>query len=341
MKIERLILLTIKKYMMKPIYLIFLLFSVIICITSGSVKLGDNSGKIRAAFCFDNDSQIEQDIVNSLINYDGYITFYEVNNTDELRKAVLLGNADTGYEFCENFTNTVVYSSKKETINVYTCENSVFTPIINETLFSLIFPEISNITLEDYIFSQEILESNDENTALIEAKYTEYYYGDKVFGFNYENTPGKAGINETAVTIAPLQGFISLLILISGFAGLLSLNTNSNPLYELKRYQLVNIYVPQLILSIILLICIFLTGSCKDILPQILSLLIYPVICTIYIFCLKLIIKKGTTIATIIPFLILSCIAFTPVLTDLSPVIPILGKIRYLFPTTYYLLFHV
>lgn len=284
-----------------------------------------------------------KDLSNALSDYDGLFVFKEAKDIDELNQAVNKGIAECGYVIDAKLYKKMMGKNSRYTIKVITSDNTTLMPVINETLYAILFPTADQNKLVDYIendsaiaeFSGETYDTED-----ITMLYNMYYTNGSTFSFTYDDAPEDYSFTRDAILLSPLRGLLALIILIAGFTGGLAYYKEAeNPVFAMKRVRLALIIVPVFLLSISAIASLLIGGIYTKTPRELGALLIYDAIVILMCFILNIIIKKGSLYAGILPILILGCLVFTPIIIDLEGLVPILDKLSYLWPTKFYLWF--
>ncbi len=354
MRVFRLIYLTIKQTIKKPSILGLLLFMPILALAikhlmpSGQEELhitalyviADEDGNALAKRSLDESMKV---LANNLDNYEGLFVFQRADSTDELNAAIQKGMAECGYIIDEKLYEKMAGKSSRYTIKVVVNDSTTLMPVINETLYAIIFPEAAKNKLIDYIENDSAianLSGDTYNTEDINDLYDMYFTNGSTFHFSYDDAPEDYTFTRDAILLSPLRGLLALIILIAGFTGGLAYYKESeNPVFAMLRVRFTLITVPVLLLSISAIISLIIGGIYTETPREILALIIYDAFVIILIFVLTLIIKKGSLYAGILPVIILGCLVFTPILLDLEGLVPILDKLSFIWPTKVYLSF--
>lgn len=282
-------------------------------------------------------------LAKSLESYDGLFVFHEADSVEELNSTLQKGNAECGYIIDEKLYEKMAGKNSRDSIKVIVNDSTTLMPVINETLYAIIFPEAAKNKLIDYIENDSAiadLSGETYETSDIEELYDMYFTNGSTFHFSYDDAPIDYTFTRDSILLSPLRGLLALIILIAGFTGGLAYYKESeNPVFAMLRVRFTLITVPVLLLSISALASLIIGGVFTEIPREFLALLVYDAIVILLQFILTIIIKKGSLYAGILPVVILGCLVFTPIFIDLEGIIPILDKLSFIWPTKYYLMF--
>lgn len=341
MRISRILFFTIKQMLKRPAIWFLLLIMPAICFGIHSFSFGNENNTITALFYLDKDNN--QMIYDVLTDYDGLVTFKYIDSPDELRQKIKLGKAECGYIFDENAMENFYEGKFSEMIELIQTENSSLSLVINEVLYSQIFPLISKHALKKYLSGDSAASpyyNKEFNDKKIDKLYDKYYSNGSTFHFEYDGAPDDYKINVSEVIISPMRGLLALFIFIASFAGALQFYRNaSNPVFSINKIRVANILVPAGMTAISSYISLLISGIASEhIFTEAMILIAYTMLVTIFTFVFTKIIKKEAVLGWLLPFLILGSIIFTPIIIDISTFIPVVKYISFLFPTKYYLL---
>lgn len=344
MNLARLILLTIKQTIKKPAIIVLLLIMPILAVLIKHIMpTASEDLHITALYYLDADNDKAQELYDALEDYDGLFVFEPASSERELISAVDRGQAECGYIIDSDIYEKMAKHKYRDSIEVVVSDSTTLMPVINETLYAIIFPTATKTDVTSYLENDSAVASyyNDIfTTNTIDELYDMYFTNGSTFQFEYSDEPDDYTFTKESILLSPLRGILALLILIAGFSGGLAYYREAeNPVFALKRVRFTFIMVPIILLSISTVISLIIGGIFENLLTELSALLLYDFLCIIICFILSLIIKKGSLYAGILPVIILGCLVFTPIIIDLEGLIPILDKLSYIWPTKYYLMF--
>lgn len=342
MNIFRLLLLTTKQVIKKPAVIVLLLL-IPICVLFLNNTSKSEKASITALYYLDADSEDTEALYDALENYDGLFQFEPVDSENKLRRMVNSGEYECGYIIDSEIYEKLADKEYSDLIELVYHSRSTMTAIINETVFSICFPTAAQNAIVEYLTKKGVSkETIDEYYSKQDIKdiYYTYFTNGSTFHFEYEGAPEEFSITKNTIMLTPLRGILALIIMIAGFSGALSLyRDNNNPVYSYKRIRFAFIAVPVLLSGLTAYISIVISKLSEDYIKELLYLMLYMIVVIIYCYILSEIIKNGALFAGLLPFIILGSMAFTPVILDFAQYLPVLSKLRFIWPTWYYLLF--
>lgn len=340
----RLIILTIKQTLKKPAIIGLLLVMPILAIVIKHVMpSGSDELRITALFYIDDDNDMAEQLYDRLESYDGLFVFEPADSPDDLIGSIEKGQAECGYIIDSDIYEKMAKKKSRGTIQVVVNDSTTLMPVINETVYAIIFPDASRQEVNSYIKKESAISESygdvfDEDD--INELYEMYFTNGSTFRFTYDDAPDDYTFTKDSILLSPLRGILALLILIASFTGGLAFYKEAeNPVFALKRVRFTLIVVPTLLLNVSAILSLIIGGVFTSVGTELLALLVYDVVCIALCFLLTLIIKKGSLYAGILPVVILGCLVFTPIIIDLEGIVPILDKISFIWPTKLYLMF--
>ena len=302
----------------------------------------------------------ESDIIRDAIDeYEGYFTFEEFEDVDELENQVATTKISCGYVIPSDIYTKILDGDDDGIITTFVNADTTLEFLTNEIFFSLLFNEITsrelaaNIMSEagsadalydagidedyirdtfleyasqfalkgDFIFSSEILDKEDLDR-LAEIKGSE---------------GGSRIIAEFSPVSSSLNGLIAMIINIAAVFGVLDYyRERRNYLTNYIRFSAFSIIIPTFLLGIAGVICIILSGNSEGVLYEIAAMTCYCSFLCIINFLLCHIIRKPVIFYTLLPFYLMACFIFTPVIFNITDLIPALKPVTYLFLPNYY-----
>ena len=367
MKFKKIIFYTFKQFILSPVIWIILFVIPVTTFLLNSYKIGSDNASITAAYYINteldsnskyytdkykenrfysiDEIQKETQIINNALKaYKGLYKFIPVSSEEEVYKLINKHEANCGYIFDKDFLAKFLINNSKETITVINNGNISLSSLINETIYSIIFSEISKMKTTDYLLNndntKELFIENKITQNDINDIYNEIKNDENNFHFVYEGAPQNYIPETSEILFTPFRGILSLIILISGFSGSIYFyKYKNNTLYKNIKIRISYIIIPIILSSFVSFISIIISDKSTGVINEISSLLIYDIIVFIFILLLTVFIKNITAIYALIPFIIIFSFVFTPIIFDITAFIPILKPITYIFPTKYYLMF--
>lgn len=347
----RLFLITLKQNIKHPvIWIIVFVMPILSLLLSTSDEITDTHG-IRVLYYIDDNTAEEADDIifpleDSFKGYTGLYYFDKADSIEAINDMVLKGEAECGYIIPANIATLIFEKDGRDSIQVITSPSSTMAPVINETIYSFIYPDVAALALDKYLYKKSAIQSM-YGTYFDKSDILELYEYNKTngstFTFNYIGKPDDYTVTVSKVMKSPLRGLLSLLVVISGFVGALGFYKESqNPIYSSMRLRLIYIFIPCFITGITNFICMSIINkndADASVIRELISICIFIVITTIYIFILSLMVKSELLFTSLIPVFILTALVFTPVIINISAYIPVVTPVRYIFPNYYYLSF--
>lgn len=342
MKLRRILFFTLKQYLKSPVIWAILLCMPLLTILIQTNNNTESANTITAVFYMPTETDDMKLLYNNLKNYNGLFRFLPVENMEEVYDAVLTQEAECGYIFSSDFLEQVTQGDREHQIQVIVSPATTMAPIINETLYSVLFPEISNKTLFQYlsqrseiaVFYEEGL-FREEDVSQI---YRNYLKNGSTFHFEYEGAPNEYKLTTQQVLLSPVRGLLSILVLLSAFAGSLAFYKEAkNPIFSNAKVRISYLLIPTLLTGTSGFICIFLSNLAQDIGKELLAMVFYILLCNIFVYFVTIVIKNPVIFASMIPVFLIGCFLFTPVFFDIGLLLPKTRPISYLFLPYYYL----
>ena len=343
MRTGRLFLLTIKQAIKKPIILILMLISVILSFAFKKISDSKTEMAITAGFYLENEEGTYKDLKVDLLSFDGLIDFVYYDDMNKMIDDVKSYKLECGYVIDGDMFSKMMDNKITALIHVIKSNKTTMDSVINEALYSNVFPHISYLGVSDYLMNDSGISEQykeglfDEST--INKLFKTYQESGSGYQFSYEGEPQDYKITKEEIFLSPVRGILCLIVLISSFAGAYTFyKENENPVFTMKRVRIVYITVPVIFTSIVSLISLFLSHTSTNLIKEIFVMLLYSLICIIYTLIISSIIKKEVAFASLLPIIVIASIICTPILFDLSEFVPLIRYLKYLWPTNYYLM---
>ncbi len=280
-------------------------------------------------------------LAHKLSMYDGLYTFRLCTSEQEVYDAVAANRAECGYIFSETLYEELLSGNLKGLITTVASPSTTMLPVINETVYSLVFEDLALLSLEQYLAEDSAVSAEYDilyDNAQIEELYQKYLLGDSTFHFEYDGSPKDYRLTTTTVLLSPIRGLLSVLILLSALTGAISYyRLAENPVFDTWKIRAACIIIPVLCTIPVMLLCIHFADLGAGLGKEICLLILYAAVCVIATFLLTLLIKKRVIFTSLLPLYILACLVFTPVFIDISVFLPALRPLSYLFLPYYYL----
>lgn len=118
---------------------------------------------------------------------EGIVSFVYYDSEEDVRKAVLKGEAECGYILPENLQEQMIARKANQLITVYQDEDAVAVPVVNEILFGRIFRQVSLEWYRGYIMNQDIFHGlgvgQGELSAAVDKAFSQQIEGNTTFHF--------------------------------------------------------------------------------------------------------------------------------------------------------------
>lgn len=280
-------------------------------------------------------------LADKLNTYDGLYTFRLCETEQEVVNAVAAGRAECGYIFPRDLYENLLDGNLRELITTVASPSTTMLPVINETVYSLVFEDLALLSLEQYLANDSAVSEEYGvlyDNAVIEELFQKYMLGDSAFHFEYEGNPKDYRLTASSVLLSPIRGLLSVLMLLSALTGALSYyRLAENQVFDTWKVRIGCTSIPVLCTVPVMLLCIRFAGLSAGFGKEFFFLLLYAAGCIVITLFLTLFIKKRVIFTSILPLLILACLVFTPVFIDISVFLPALKPLSYLFLPYYYL----
>ena len=330
---------------------ILLMFGMVLLCFVLKEHISDESGyQIRIGVYYDEQNKIADRIFHAVCNKYRTTTFEKCDDLEEMKEKIIQGTYDSGFKFSDHFDERFQRESFEGIITSYVSPSSTTYLMAKEYLFSEVFYEHAFSLMIRYIRSDDVFKHLDLSTIETELRpiYEDYYFSDKTFAFEYitpENTHLKTDRFFTSLTMTSVKGIIALFILFAAIIGTLNIyKDDSNKVFYAFHYpfkalsKMTEIYTTTLIASLFGMIAIQLCGISDGWQIELVRLLFYTLICTLYFFVFFRIAKNQYVFAAIIPLLVLGSIIFCPIFLDMTEILPFpfFQKLGWLFAPKYY-----
>lgn len=360
MKFPRLFYMLFKQYIQKPECLLLLLSLPVLTILFSHVAKTEEQ-PIQAV-CYipsvtredlddiaaDSDTTLQastalESLAHKLSTYDGLYTFRLCASEQEVYDAVAANRAECGYIFSETLYEELLSGNLKGLVTTVASPSTTMLPVINETVYSLVFEDLALLSLERYLEEDSVVSAEYDilyDNAEIEELYQKYMLGDSTFHFEYDGSPKDYRLTTTTVLLSPIRGLLSVLLLLSALTGAISYyRLAENPIFDTWKVRIGCISIPVLCTIPVMLLCIYFAGLGAGIGKEICFLVLYATVCVLTTIFLTILIKKRVIFTSLLPLYILACLVFTPVFIDISVFLPAMKPLSYLFLPYYYLKF--
>lgn len=336
MKYIRLFLTLIKRLIKRPSFLVLLL---IIPISSILITNLEQTPKSKTSVGIILDENTKEEIFEKLNNKSEIVNFVEYKEEEKLLEDVAKNYIDSGFILTNNILENVISGKYEETIISYVSTSSVLANISKEHIASTIFETYSNEKYEKYINKYF---DNKEAKNYAKETYIKYLSNSSTFDIEFIGTANETFSEEATSNIINIKNFLALLVFISGLNALIFDKEDK----EAKRFitfcedwkiTIFNLLSQLLLIGLFIYISLFFTNSITNPLLELIKLVSYIILTTLYCFVLGKILKTKESVAITIPIISLICLITCPIFIDLSKYLPIIDIINKCFPITYYI----
>lgn len=281
-------------------------------------------------------------LAEKLYRYDGLYFFDICTSEQEVFDAVAGNRAECGYLFPTNLYAELLKGNLRELVTTVASPSTTMLPVINETVYSLIFEGLAIDALNQYLSEDSSIAAEydtlyDKND--VEELYQKYLLDDSAFHFEYSGNPEEYRFIKASVLLSPIRGILSVLVLLSAFTGAISFyHLAETSVFNTWKMRISSVTVPVLYTMPVMLICIYFAGLGTGLVKEFLCILFYGAACILFTLLLTIIIKKRVIFVSLLPLFILACLIFTPVFIDISVFLPAMKPLSYLFLPYYYLI---
>ena len=307
----------------------------------GQVKIPDINNTV-IGLC-NEDGAFVQEVIESLQTGESVFQFQVYSDSEEMQQAVIRGELEGGFIFEKGLEKDLQKGKRKKLITVITTPLTTKGAVAKETVFAAFFERYS----QDILLEQEETVFGREDAEVSEAllkKNQEYLKSDEIFRLDFEEVAGKGTEAATGADTFPVRGMAALLI----FVMILlehgkkfeqkdcvfekALTQREKMAFELLRY-VSTATIPALASAGLIMI----TGNGVFFLKEILGMVIFILVCAIWVFLIGKLFRNGTTYASWIMTLVIGNLLLCPVFLNISQYVPALGYIGCIFPVGMYL----
>lgn len=159
-----------------------------------------------------------------LESYEGLVNFAVMESDEQVRQAVLRGEAECGYILPAGLTENIMSYRANRSVTVYQDADTVTVPIVNEVIFEQIFDHVSLRWFEDYLtqnsFFQEKDVSHDRIAALMEDSLDRQLTSGVTFAFEIEHIGNGAVVSkEQQQASYPVAVVMIIAVILCGLQG--------------------------------------------------------------------------------------------------------------------------
>lgn len=326
-----------------------ILFMILIVIIMSNIEIP--SSETVKILLYNEDGVMGDELIEKLINADTVYEFEEENNLQQMEERILAADAECGFLIHEGFEEQIISNKHRHLVSMISSTMTTKGEVAREVFYAQFFQLYSKKVLEDFVETHFTDTSEIENKRLLEEaleKNNEYLAGDRLFEIHYETISPKFSDNnqlELSKTF-PIRGtialFMFLLILINNARSLMSKTDNfvktlirseKNIYLILKNISSVSLQ------SFPALALIMIYAEPKNIIYEVIMLILYLLASSLWIMLFGSLFKKVTTYYAWMLTILLSNIIVCPVFFNLSEYVKAIAVIQYMFPLATYLHF--
>lgn len=324
-------------------------FMIVIIIIMTSIKMpSSESVKI---LLYNEAGAMGDELVYKLINSDTVYEFEEENKLHKMEERILAIDAECGFIIHEGFEDQIQSNRHRHLVTMVNSTMTTKGEVAKEIFYAQFFRLYSDIVLGDFVETYFTDTTDVEKEKILEQlleKNNEYLSGERLFEIHYETISPKFS-EDTQIDFSktfPIRGtialFLFLLMLINNGRSLMGKKDNfvktliaseKNIYLILKNISSVSLQ------SFPALILIMMYAEPKNIMYEIVMLIFYLLISSLWIMVFGSLFKKDTTYSGWMLTILLSNIIVCPVFFNLSKYVKAIGLVQYIFPLGTYLNF--
>lgn len=355
-------LLSCKRYMKKPSFLLILLLLPLgILAVEGGQKKDDQEIRIAVSVQNKEENALGRRLMESLVNRRrgdeaGMFRFYECKDEAEVKAEVASRRAECGYVVYEGLGEKLDAGQYRRSIGVYSAPSTVVASLSTETVFAALMEMYDRDLLMDYVAGESLFdvlgdpESQPRQQAAAQAGrlYDKWLDSGSTFQFEYtlEGQQNKTAGDNTASSesVLPVRGLVAVYIYITALYGAVVVCGDEDrglflPLsYGLRTpCRLAAMAAPVVMASLSGLLALWASGSFQNPVKELSLMAGYCAAVTAAAWLLKLICRSPQVLCCIIPFFIIGSLLFCPVFIDAGRYLEVFDQAGRLFPPWYYL----
>ncbi len=280
---------------------------------------------------------------------DSAFAFREYDSLTDLQGHVAAGELECAYLIPSDLFSSLLEGKRREKIRVLSSPSSSLIPVVNESLYSRIFEQLTPMLLTTYLSAQtdgpaDALAQTGEKA--LNDQFEVYLTNGSTFAFEYENAQMSSGFAQRKLLLSPLRGLFAVLILLAGFSGALRYyRAAEHPVYARFSVRFVMILAPMLLCCIPVLVSYLSYPDLSPahekpvmLFPELLRLLLYMLLCLAFLLLLTQLLRSAALMYAFLPLYVLCCLVFSPIFIDAGSFIPLLKTLSGFFLPSWYLL---
>ena len=344
------ILLMTKRLMKKPSFIIILVLLPVILVMYRFI-ITEDDGTIRACVYVPEGSEaFTAKLADNLADAEFSARFYLVDSEDDLYSDVIAGRAEVGYILPKDLKERFLSKNWDSAVRMVVSDTSQMAPFVNEFVTVVIYTDMMEEYIADYLVNRSGLELSDEEIrpiirenllkqadsgSLFDIAYRDYYKNEEV---------SREEVMAENYLMKPIRGTVALFVLLAGLAGLVFwFQDNAEGRFKVMSHEkrpVINygsLLLPTALSAIVGMVCILIAGLCENIFLELLTMLLYVIFVTGVCEIIRVIVPSVNAVCAAIPILAIASYLCCPILIDLKKVLPVVSYLRKILPPDYYL----
>lgn len=344
------ILLMTKRLMKKPSFIIILVLLPVILVMYRFI-ITEDDGTIRACVYVPEGSEaFTEKLADNLADAEFSARFYLVDSEDDLYSDVIAGRAEVGYILPKDLKERFLTKNWDSAVRMVVSDTSQMAPFVNEFVTVVIYTDMMEEYIADYLVNRSGLELSDEEIrpiirenllkqadsgSLFDIAYRDYYKNEEV---------SREEVMAENYLMKPIRGTVALFVLLAGLAGLVFwFQDNAEGRFKVMSHEkrpVINygsLLLPTALSAIVGMVCIIIAGLCGNIFFELLTMLLYVIFVTGVCEIIRVIVPSVNAVCAAIPILAIASYLCCPILIDLKKVLPVVSYLRKILPPDYYL----
>lgn len=344
------ILLMTKRLMKKPSFIIILVLLPVILVMYRFI-ITEDDGTIRACVYVPEGSEaFTAKLADNLADAEFSARFYLVDSEDDLYSDVIAGRAEVGYILPKDLKERFLTKNWDSAVRMVVSDTSQMAPFVNEFVTVVIYTDMMEEYIADYLVNRSGLELSDaeirpiirenllkqaDSGSLFDIAYRDYYKNEEV---------SREEVMAENYLMKPIRGTVALFVLLAGLAGLVFwFQDNAEGRFKVMSHEkrpVINygsLLLPTALSAIVGMVCILIAGLCENIFLELLTMLLYVIFVTGVCEIIRVIVPSVNAVCAAIPILAIASYLCCPILIDLKKVLPVVSYLRKILPPDYYL----
>jgi hypothetical protein len=299
------------------------------------------SEKVKIAVYYEG-GETGDKIVDRLLDYEGYLEFYEAESEKQLIQDVESKDAECGYVFQKDFEEQL--NDPRKQIFTYYAPSSILHEMAKEVVFAAIMEECGGKILADAADSLNLFTIPEAEKELM-SSYEKYKSDGSTFAFKYEYVDasgGKSGEGEH--TVFPLKGILAVYLLAVGlFSAVNWFQDKEKGIFQSMPFgfkeigNMIVIGTPVIWAGLSSLAAVYLSRIGERWYIELIAMILYTA--SIILFCdfIRGFFRNGLSLCCVIPLYLISCLLICPVFINISAILPSLAFLEKLYLPYYFI----